>query len=66
MDLAIRPPFMTGVHKLGCMLAACMLLVVIGTTVAVHIEHKLTVPAALFVSLLSVGAIAVILFTYIR
>jgi len=46
--------------------AACMLVILIGTTVAVHIEHKITVSAALVVSFLSFGSVAVILFTYIR
>lgn len=47
-------------------LAACMILIVVGTTIAVRIEHKLSVLVSLAISVVAFGANGVILFTYIR
>lgn len=47
-------------------LAACMVLIVVGTTIAVRIEQRISVPAALATAIVTFGSVGVMLFTYIR
>lgn len=50
----------------NAVVAACMTFILVGTTIAVRVEQKISVSASVFVALLTVGAVGLILYTYIR